>query len=402
MAGQWNYNGNGNNQMTQAQQNAWQDPNRLTPEQIAQMRRNNEADFRNDNDVNDSALRNANPNAWWYGGEGPDVYNAEKAMLERRRQEYANRVGPQVDQTGYNADRTRDTLASQQQNAGLGMLYRTAMGQSGPSVAQMQAGNQVAQAAANMRAQAASARGGGGNAAAAMRTAIRQGGAAGVAAANQGGILRAQEQLAAQQAYMQGASQVRGAEQARMGQSANWAFGNTGAQQANQRQNDQMANAQDAFRANAMQQNTQGRQGEQNWRQNAFSDINRTELGQQAQSDANTGKAIGTAGSAVAALLPFIFSDERLKTGVGNGAGEIRSALDNLSPKSFEYKDGANGEGERLGIMAQDLEKSKYGKSIVQKNGDGMRMVDGGGGLNMALAAIADLHQRVKKFEGKK
>jgi len=161
MAGQWNYNGNGNNQMTQAQQNAWQGPNYLTPEQIAQMRRNQEADFRNSNDVNDSAIRNANPDAWWYGGEGPDVYNAEKAMLERRRQEYANRVGPQVDQSGYNTDRVRDTLASQQQNAGLGMLYKTATGQGGPSVAQMQAGNQVAQAAANMRAQAASARGGG-------------------------------------------------------------------------------------------------------------------------------------------------------------------------------------------------------------------------------------------------
>ncbi len=401
MAGQWNYNGNGNNQMTQAQQNAWQDPNRLTPEQIAQMRRNNEADFRNDNDVNDSALRNANPNAWWYGGEGPDAYNAEKAMLERRRQEYANRVGPQVDQTGYNIDRSRDQQSGLQQQAALGMLARTASGQ-GPSIAQMQAAAAMQQARNSMQGMAASARGGGGNAAAAMRTAMMQGGAMQQGAAQQGGMLRAQEMLAAQNAYAQQANAIRGAEQARMGQGAQWSLGNTAAQQANQRQNDQMANAQDAFRANAMQQNTAGRQGEQNWRQNAFSDINRTELGQQAQSDANTGKAIGTGGTILASLLPFIFSDERLKTGVGNGAGEIRSALDNLSPKSFEYKDGANGEGERLGIMAQDLEKSKYGKSIVQKDGDGMRMVDGGGGLNMALAAIADLHQRMKKFEGKK
>lgn len=401
MAGQWNYNGNNNNQMTQAQQNAWQGPNSLTPEQIAQMRRNQEADFRNSNDVNDSALRNANPNAWWYGGEGPDAYNAEKAMLERRRQEYANRIGPQVDQAGYDADRSRDLRAANTQQASLGLLARTASGQ-GPSLAQAQAAAAMQQARNSMQGMAASARGGGGNAAAAMRTAMMQGGAMQQGAAQQGGMLRAQEMLAAQNAYAQQANAMRGAEQARMGQGAQWSLGNTAAQQANQRQNDQMANAQDAFRANAMQQNTAGRQGEQTWRQNAFSDINRTELGQEQQASAERGKAIGTAGTAVAALLPFIFSDERLKTGVGNGAGEIRSALDNLSPKSFEYKDGANGEGERLGIMAQDLEKSKYGKSIVQKDGDGMRMVDGGGGLNMALAAIADLHQRMKKFEGKK
>lgn len=403
MAGQWNYNGNGNNQMTQAQQNAWQGPNYLTPEQIAQMRRNQEADYRNADGINDSAMRNMNDNAFWYGGQGQSFADAERARAEQMRREYANRVGPQVDQTGYNTDRIRDTLASQQQNAGLGMLYRTATGQGGPSIAQMQAGNQVAQAAANMRAQAASARGGGGNAAAAMRTAIRQGGAAGVAAANQGGILRAQEQLAAQQAYMQGASQVRGAEQARMGQSANWAFGNVGAQQANQRQNDQMAAAQDALRANINAANQQGQMGREDLRERGYRGLNRASLEQEGQDQGWFGKLLGTVGSGIASIGSLaVGSDERLKTNVGNGVGEIRAALDNLSPKSFEYKDGANGEGERLGIMAQDLEKSKYGKSIVQKDGDGMRMVDGGGGLNMALAAIADLHQRLKKFEGKK
>ena len=393
-------------QATQGQGEVW-DPN--TPEgkkKIDDFLRSQgmgEADYRNADGINDSAMRNMNDNAFWYGGQGQGFADAERARAEQMRQGYANRVGPQVDQTGYNVDRTRDTLASQQQNAGLGMLYRTAMGQSGPSVAQMQAGNQVAQAAANMRAQAASARGGGGNAAAAMRTAIRQGGAAGVAAANQGGILRAQEQLAAQQAYMQGASQVRGAEQARMGQSANWAFGNTGAQQANQRQNDQQSNFMEGIRTGVNTANQQGQMGREDLRERGYRGLNRASLEQEGQDQGWFGKLLGTVGSGLAAVGPLaVASDERLKTGVGNGAGEIRSALDNLSPKSFEYKDGANGEGERLGIMAQDLEKSKYGKSIVQKDGDGMRMVDGGGGLNMALAAIADLHQRMKKFEGKK
>ena len=401
MAGQWNYNGNGNNQMTQDQQNAWQSKNYLTPEQIAQMRRNNEADYRNDNDVNDSAIRNANPDAWYYGGQGQAGFQSELARAAQMQAGYQNRVGPQVDQTGYNADRSRDLQSAAQQQASLGMLARTASGQ-GPSIAQAQAAAAMQQARNSMQGMAASARGGGGNAAAAMRTAMMQGGAMQQGAAQQGGMLRAQEMLAAQNAYAQQANAMRGAEQARMGQGAQWSLGNTAAQQANQRQNDAQSNVYEGVRQGALGGNTQGRQGEQTWRQNAFSDINRTELGQEQQALAERGKAIGTAGSAVAALLPFIFSDERLKTGIGNGAGEIRSALDNLSPKSFEYKNGANGEGERLGIMAQDLEKSKYGKSIVQKDSDGMRMVDGGGGLNMALAAIADLHQRMKKFEGNK
>lgn len=401
MAGQWNYNGNGNNQMTQGQQQAFQS----APSQayLDALRRNQEAEHRNVEGINDSAIRNANDGAWSYGGQGQAFANEELARANRMQQEYANRVGPQVDQSGYNTDRVRDTLASQQQNTGLGMLYRTAMGQGGPSIAQMQAGNQVAQAAANMRAQAASARGGGGNAAAAMRTAIRQGGAAGVAAANQGGMLRAQEMLNAQNAYMQGASQVRGQEQARMGQSANWALGNTAAQQANQRQNDQQSNFTETQRMGINTANQQGQMGREGWRGQTFNQLNRAGLEQEAQDQGWFGKFLGTIGSGLGSLLPLaVNSDERLKTNIGNGVGEIRSALDNLSPKSFEYKDGANGEGERLGIMAQDLEKSKYGKSIVQKDGDGMRMVDGGGGLNMALAAIADLHQRMKKFEGKK
>ena len=314
MAGQWNYNGNGNNQMTQGQQNAWQSKNYLTPEQIAQMKRNNEADYRNDNDVNDSAIRNANPDAWYYGGEGKQAYDNEQRLIQQRRTEYANRVGPQVDQTGYEQDRSRDLRSGAQQQAALGLLARTASGQ-GPSLAQAQAAAAMQQARNSMQGMAASARGGGGNAAAAMRTAMMQGGAMQQGAAQQGGMLRAQEMLGAQQAYAQQSNAIRGADQARMGQGAQWSLGNTAAQQANQRQNDQMVNAQDAFKANAMQQNTAARQGEQNWRQNAFSDINRTELGQQTQNDASLGKAIGTGGTLLASLLPFIFSDERLKTG---------------------------------------------------------------------------------------
>jgi hypothetical protein len=90
-----------------------------------------------------------------------------------------------------------------------------------------------------------------------------------------------------------------------------------------------------------------------------------------------------------------------LKENVSNGAPAIRSALDSLDPKSFRYKDQGLGEGQRLGIMAQDMERTPYGKAIVEESQDG-KVIEAGGGLNMALAAIADLHKRMKKFEGKK
>lgn len=83
---------------------------------------------------------------------------------------------------------------------------------------------------------------------------------------------------------------------------------------------------------------------------------------------------------------------------------EIHELLDNLSPYSYEYKDpkgmGA-AEGTRFGIMAQDLEKSDAGRSIVMNTQSG-KMVDTKQGLGLALAAMAAIHQRLKKVESKK
>lgn len=383
--------------------------------------------------ANDAALRNMNPNAFYYGGEGRDTFVNEVNNAARFADQAAGRE-MNVDASGYNVDRTRDTLASQQQNRGLGMLYNTAMGRS-PSIAQMQAGNQVAQAAANMRAQAASARGGGGNAAAAMRTAIRQGGSAGVAAANQGGMLRAQEMLNAQNAYMQGASQVRGQEQARMGQSQNWALGNTAAQQANRNANDASRQFFEAQRQGMFQGNQQGQQAGQQYRANVIDANNRINAQMEGAGPLQAAQAIATGvGGAVGMMSspspqpqqqggyapqpgtagyqsnyggqnnpygPNPPSDERLKENVSDGGPALRSALDSLDPKSFRYKDQGLGEGQRLGIMAQDMERTPYGKAIVEEGQDG-KVIEAGGGLNMALAAIADLHKRMKKFEGKK
>lgn len=383
--------------------------------------------------ANDAALRNMNPNAFYYGGEGRDTFVNEVNNAARFADQAAGRE-MKVEGAGYAADRGRELLAAQQQSNALGRLADTAAGR-GPSIAQAQAAAAMQQARNSMQGMAASARGGGGNAAAAMRTAMMQGGAMQQGAAQQGGMLRAQEMLNAQNAYMGAASQMRGQEQARVGQSQNWAFGNTAAQQANRNANDAARQFFEAQRQGMFQGNQQGQQAGQQYRANVIDANNRINAQMEGAGPLQAAQAIATGVGGTVGMMsspspqpqqqggyapqpgtagyqsnyggqnnpygPNPPSDERLKENVSDGAPAIRSALDSLDPKSFRYKDQGLGEGQRLGIMAQDMERTPYGKAIVEEGQDG-KVIEAGGGLNMALAAIADLHKRMKKFEGKK
>ncbi len=49
--------------------------------------------------------------------------------------------------------------------------------------------------------------------------------------------------------------------------------------------------------------------------------------------------------------------------------------------------------------MAQDLEKTPEGKALVENTDQG-KIVDYGKGLGTMLAAMADIHKRLKKIEG--
>jgi len=83
-----------------------------------------------------------------------------------------------------------------------------------------------------------------------------------------------------------------------------------------------------------------------------------------------------------------------------------RSFLDALQATSFEYKKEAKGlpgagEGRRLGIMAQDLEKAgPVGKSMVKETPNG-KQVDMGAGFGAILAAQSSLNERLKQLETK-
>jgi len=111
-----------------------------------------------------------------------------------------------------------------------------------------------------------------------------------------------------------------------------------------------------------------------------------------------TGSLIQAGGSVGAALA----SDERLKKDVKPAGRDVRAFLDALDAESYRYKNpGRDGKGEKVGVMAQDLEKTKSGKSMVEDTPDG-KHVNFQRGLAVILAAVADLNKRTKQLEGGK
>lgn len=84
-----------------------------------------------------------------------------------------------------------------------------------------------------------------------------------------------------------------------------------------------------------------------------------------------------------------------------------KSFLDALQSYTYEYKNSEKsnplaGEGKRLSVMAQDLEKAgPVGRSMVINTPEG-KVVDYGRGFGAILAAQAELNKRLKEVEKKK
>lgn len=108
-----------------------------------------------------------------------------------------------------------------------------------------------------------------------------------------------------------------------------------------------------------------------------------------------------TAGAAGAKLVAA--SDKRVKENITPATNDLQDLLDKLNASKYNYKDGKGlPVGEQIGVMAQDLEKSNIGKEFVEESEDGTKMVDYAKTLPTQLAAIADIHERVKNLELKK
>ena len=94
-------------------------------------------------------------------------------------------------------------------------------------------------------------------------------------------------------------------------------------------------------------------------------------------------------------------SDIRVKTNIEPGDEAVRAVLEKLKPYQFDYIDpdapGAT-HGKVVGVMAQDLLKSKLGREIVNTESLPLSM-DVVKALSLALASGADAHKRLKKLE---
>jgi hypothetical protein len=112
---------------------------------------------------------------------------------------------------------------------------------------------------------------------------------------------------------------------------------------------------------------------------------------------------MGLIGSGLGAIGMLAMSDKRQKTNIKDtNPKEIGAFLAALKAQDYEYIDPSKpgtGKGQRHGIMAQDLEKTKIGKSLVIDTPQG-KMVDTSQGFGVVLAALSDINKRLKK-EGK-
>jgi hypothetical protein len=101
--------------------------------------------------------------------------------------------------------------------------------------------------------------------------------------------------------------------------------------------------------------------------------------------------------------LPIpILSDEREKKDIKDAGTKIDRFLRALGGHEYKYKDPkAKGaaKGKFVSPMAQELEKTELGKSMVVRQPDGTKMVDYQRGLGTILAAQARLNERLDTIE---
>jgi hypothetical protein len=305
-------------------------------------------------------------------GQAAQLDPSQQAQFRRQQMQQAQRLG---------------AIASGQQQG------------AGEIAAQRQANRSIAQ-------QQAMARMGRGQAGA-SRMAARNVADIGVGAAGQSQVAAMQDQQAATGQLGQLLAQGREADIGMAGQNAQFQQQRT-MQQGGMDQQRMLANVDMQLRARGMDDQARIAYLAQ------LAQMNQAEMNARMQQEA-TAAGIPSQGSQVMqAAGPMIaagamMSDERAKEDIKDGGSDVDEMLDLLKPATYRYKDGAPkeytgnmGDGRRIaGIMAQALEKSKAGRSVVVDTPKG-KVLDNVGALSATLAGLARLNQRLRAVEGKK
>lgn len=91
------------------------------------------------------------------------------------------------------------------------------------------------------------------------------------------------------------------------------------------------------------------------------------------------------------------FSDERTKDDVE--PLDSRDMLDELEGYTYDYEDPSMGEGEQIGVMADDLERSPLKGAVQQDPETGLKKVDGGLLAGQMTGLMADMNARISELE---
>jgi hypothetical protein len=102
--------------------------------------------------------------------------------------------------------------------------------------------------------------------------------------------------------------------------------------------------------------------------------------------------------SALPTSMTAFASDKNLKKDVKESKKHVDEMLEKLKPYTFKYKNSKHGEGDRVGVMAQDLERSKMGKTLVKDTPEG-KAIDIKNAIGAVMASQARIMEKLKKLE---
>lgn len=303
-------------------------------------------------------------------GEAPEAKFQHQGQLEGLINQglgiAGNRQAPQV------ASGPQDQFRSGQMSQ-VGQLQGIASGQQ-KGAGELAAGRQAQNALAAQQAMARMGRGP--NAALAARNAAQNAAGINLAASGMAQQSALQDQQMAQNALSQALGQGRGQDLQLAGQNA---------------QLQAQTNSQNDALYQAMLGQLYGMDRDQMAQQFAAWQANKSQQGML--------PGLISAGGQIGAAAAM--SDARQKVLEPEDAGErVDEMLSKISPMVYSYRDQKYGEGARVGIMAQDLERSELGRGVVDETPEG-KMLDVNKALSLALAAVARLNERVSELEAK-
>lgn len=327
-----------------------------------------------------------------FGGQGQNLGDYQQGAQYQDRGQILGYVGQgmsNINGTGPQLDPNQQAAARAMQMQQAQQLQRIASGQQ-QGAGELAVQRQMANAQAAQQAQAMMARGNS-NAGLAMRNAATNQAGIGLSGAGQ-----SQQAALADQQMAQG--QLSGALGGMRGQDIGFAGQNANLQQQQYGLNTQRGLGYLGQLGNM----NQGQLGAQTSAYNATQGnqgYGGMILGGMLKGGSTGGaQAIAGAGGGGGAAVA---SDERLKTDVRPGGHDIDEMMDKLTARTYRYKDDVHGKGERVGVMAQDMERSKMGAGVVREMPYG-KGLDVNRALSAALAATARLNERLRKVERKR